>query len=90
MHGKHSLHKFCNRLFRCNQTCGTFLWIFYVFVLSCVCYVFILCACLFICALWSPAGKELTSWLSFVVSNYEFITFPLVSWVRCGLDCIDS
>ena len=35
-------------------------------------------------ALWSPAGKGLTSWLSFVVSNCEFVTFPLVSWVRCG------
>ena len=34
--------------------------------------------------LWSPAGKGLTSWLSFVVSNCEFVTFPLVSWVRCG------
>ena len=43
-----------------------------------------LCARLFICALWSPTGKGLTSWLSFVVSNYEFVTFPLVSWVRCG------
>ena len=43
-----------------------------------------LCARLFICALWSPAGKGLTSWLSFVVSNYEFVTFPLVSWVGCG------
>ena len=43
-----------------------------------------LCAPLFICALWSPAGKVLTSWLSFVVSNCEFVTFPLVSWVRCG------
>ena len=32
-----------------------------------------LCARLFICALWSPAGKRLTSWLSFVVSNCEFI-----------------
>ena len=42
-----------------------------------------LCARLFICALWSPAGKGLTSWLLFVVSNYEFVTFPLVSWVRC-------
>ena len=39
---------------------------------------------LFICALWSPAGKRLTSWLSFVVSNCEFVTFPLVSWVRYG------
>ena len=28
-----------------------------------------LCACLFICALWSSAGKGLPSWLSFVVSN---------------------
>ena len=26
---------------------------------------------LFICALWSPAGKGLTSWLSFVVSDCE-------------------
>ena len=43
-----------------------------------------LCARLFICALWSPAGKGLTSWLSFVVSNCEFVTFPLVSLVRCG------
>ena len=43
-----------------------------------------LCARLFICALWSPAGKGLTSWLSFVVSNCEFVTFLLVFWVRCG------
>ena len=39
---------------------------------------------LFICALWSPAGKGLPSWLSFVVSNCESVTFPLVSWVMCG------
>ena len=43
-----------------------------------------LCGCLFICALWSPAWKGLTSWLSFVVSNCEFVTFPFVSCVRCG------
>ena len=35
-------------------------------------------------ALWSPAGKGLTSWLLFVVSNSVFVTIPLVSWVRCG------
>ena len=35
-------------------------------------------------ALWSPAGKGLTTWLSFVMSYCEFVTFPLVSWVRCG------
>ena len=43
-----------------------------------------LCARLVICALWSPAGKGLTSSLSFAVSYCEFVTFPLVSWVRCG------
>ena len=52
------------------------------FFLSCV--LLCLCARLFISALWSPAGKRLTSWLSFVVSNNEFVSFPLVSWVRCG------
>ena len=39
---------------------------------------------LFVDALWSPAGKGLTSWLSFVMSNCDVVTFPLVSWVRCG------
>ena len=39
---------------------------------------------LFIGALWSHAGKGLTSWLSFVMFNCEVFTFPLVSWVRCG------
>ena len=43
-----------------------------------------LCARLFTCALWSPAGKGLTSLLLFVVSHCEFVTFPLVSRVRCG------
>ena len=43
-----------------------------------------LCARLLICALLSPAGKELTSWLSCVVSKCEFVTFPLVFWVKCG------
>ena len=55
--------------------------------LKCFCSVLCLlclCARLFICALWSPAGKGLTSWLLFVVSNCEFVTFPLVSRVGCG------
>ena len=34
---------------------------------------------LFIAALWPPAGKELTSWLSFVMFNSVFVTFP------CGI-----
>ena len=49
-----------------------------------VLYVLCFCARLFIDALWSPVGKGLTSWLSFVMSNYEGVTFPLVSWFRCG------
>ena len=53
-----------------------------MFCLACVCNA--LCARLIICASWSPAGKGLTSWLSFVVYNCEFVTFPLVSWVSCG------
>ena len=55
------------------------LWIFYGFfsVLCLLC----LHARLFICALWSPAGKGLNSWLSFVVSNCEFVTFPLVRYL---------
>ena len=58
------------------------LWIFSVvfFILCLLC----LCARLFICALWSPAGKGLISWLSFVMFYCGFVTFPLVSCVRCG------
>ena len=36
-----------------------------------------LCARLFICALWSPAGKGLTSWLAFVVST---VSLSLSHW----------
>ena len=49
--------------------------------LSSFCYAYV---CLFIDALWSPAGKGLTSWLSFVTSDCEVVTFHLVSCVRCG------
>ena len=49
------------------------------------CLVFAMfCARLFICALWSPAGKR-SDLLALVCGVYcEFVTFPLVSWVRCG------
>ena len=54
-----------------------------IYGISVVC---LLCFCvrLFIFVLWSPAGKGLTAWLSYVKSNCEFVTFPLVSWVRFG------
>ena len=53
--------------------------------LCCFCLV-LLCfhARLFVGALCSPAGKGLVSWLSFVMSNCDVVTFPLVFWVRCG------
>ena len=41
--------------------------------------VFVMLFRLFIAALWSPAGKGLTSWLLFVMSNCDFVTFP------CGI-----
>ena len=28
--------------------------------------------------------RNKTTWLSFVMSNCDVVTFPLVSWVRCG------
>ena len=40
------------------------------------CIVFVMLSCLPIAALWSPAGKWLTSRLSFVVLNYVVVTFP--------------
>ena len=53
-----------------------------------LCYFCLVLLCfrahLFIDVLWPPAGKGLTSWLSFVMSNCDVVIFPLVSWVRCG------
>ena len=44
-----------------------------------LCLAFVMLSCLFIAALWSPAWKRLTSWLLFVMSNCEFVTF------QCGI-----
>ena len=61
-----------------------------------LCFCSVLCLlCLFarlfnICALWSPAGKGLTSWLSFVVSA---VSLSLSHWYPGSgvvLDCIVS
>ena len=60
-----------------------------------LCFCSVLCllclgAGLFICALWSPAGKELTSSLLFVVST---VSLSLSHWYPGSgvvLDCIDS
>ena len=39
------------------------------------CIVIVMLSRLLIAALWSPAGKGLTSWLSFVVLNFVFVSF---------------
>ena len=57
------------------------LWI--IHVISVVCWI-CFCARLFLVTLWSPSGKGLYSRLSFVMSNCELVTLPLISWVRCG------
>ena len=57
-----------------------------------LCYFCLVLLCfharLFVDALWSPAGGGggggLASWSSFVMSDCDVVTFPLVSWVKCG------
>ena len=49
----------------------------------CLVFARVSCASVFD-ALWSSVGKGLTSWLLFVMSDCEVVTFSLVSWVRCG------
>ena len=49
----------------------------------CIVFAMSLCASVYMCQL-SPSWKGSTSWLSFVVSDCEFDTFPLVSEFRCG------
>ena len=44
-----------------------------------LCFMFVMLSHLFITALWSPAGKRLTSWLLFVMFNCVFVTIP------CGI-----
>ena len=41
-----------------------------------LCLVFVMISRLFIDALWSPTGKELTSWLLLLLFNCVFVTFP--------------
>ena len=44
-----------------------------------LCLASVMFSLLLIAALWSPAGKGLTSWLAFVTLNCVFFTFP------CGI-----
>ena len=49
-----------------------------------LCLEFVMLSCLFVAALWSPAVKGLTSWLSFVMFYCVLPLSHVVSWVRCG------
>ena len=62
------------------------LWIFFVFSVLCL-----LCLCmrLFICALWSPAGKGLTSWLSLWCLTVSLLLSHWYAGSGVVLDCID-
>ena len=58
-----------------------------------LCYLwlaFVMLARLFITALLSLAGKELTTWLLFVMFNCVLSLSHVVSWSGVVLDCIDS
>ena len=46
--------------------------------------IFVMLSRLFIAALWYPAGKGLTSWLSLVMFNCVLLLSHVVSWVRRG------
>ena len=62
------------------QGCASFVDYFCYFCLVLLCFH----VRLFVDALWSPAGKGLTSRLSFVMSYCDVFTFPLSSLVRYG------
>ena len=53
-----------------------------------ICYFGLVLFCfharLFVDALWSPVEKWRVSWFSFVMSNCDVVTFPLVPWVSYG------
>ena len=59
-----------------HRSKAVLLLIFYVYF--CLLFGMPLCASVYFCLV------ALTSWLSYFVSYCEFVTFPLVSWIRYG------
>ena len=59
----------------------------FVVHLSYLCLVFLMLSRLFIAVLWSPTGKGLTIWLSFVMFNSVLVSFPcgILGQVLCSL-----
>ena len=41
-----------------------------------LCFMFVMISCLFIAALWSPAGKGLTLAVLYLMFSCVFVTFP--------------
>ena len=64
-----------------RSTAVLLLWIFYVFF--CLVFVMHLCASVYLCLVVTCWEMADLTWLSFVVYNCEFVTFSLVSLVRC-------
>ena len=56
----------------------------------CLVFAMSLCTSVYVCALGSPAGKGLTSWLSFVVSTMSLTLSHWYPGSGVVLDCIDS
>ena len=54
--------------------------------LFCLVFAAMSCARLFICALWSPAGKGLTSWLSLIVliPDLCILTYYVLEIMNCN------
>ena len=65
-------------LFGIEHSFAYWILLLIIHVISVICLLFFH-ARLFIDACGSPTGKGLTSWLSFVMSNCKFATFPLIS-----------
>ena len=63
------------------------LWIIHVIS---VLFLLLFCVSQFIDALWLPAGKGVTSWVSFVMSNCEVVNFHWYPGSGVVLGCIDS
>ena len=55
--------------------CGSFAFL---------CLVFLMLSRRFIAALWSPAGKRLTSWLLLVMFLEFLFLSHVIPWIRCG------
>ena len=49
-----------------------------LWIICCLCFVFVLFSWLFIVALWSSAGKGLTSWLSFICCFIVYVSLSHV------------